>query len=72
MRRLHDNIHRLSERTGLTLTAFAQWADVDRSIVYCIGRPLRRSIVWKIARAYAATASIGPEAADAQIIVVVN
>jgi CHASE2 domain-containing sensor protein len=72
MRRLHDNPHRLSERTGLALTPFAQQADVDRSILSCTGRPSRGSDAWKIARAYAATTNISPEAADAQIIVVIN
>jgi len=72
MRRLHENTHRLSARSGLTLTAFVQRADVVRSILYRIGRPLRGSTAWKIARAYAATAGIITKATNAQIIVVVN
>lgn len=72
MRRLHDNTDRLNEHTGLTLTTFAQPADVDRSIRYRIGRPVRGSTAWKSARAYAATISISTEATTAQIIVVIN
>lgn len=61
MRRLNDNTHRLIERTGLTLTEFAQRADIDRTILYRIGRPLRGSTAWKIANAYAAAAGITPD-----------
>jgi hypothetical protein len=37
MRRLHQDTHSLTARTGMSLTEFAATADIDRTILYRIG-----------------------------------
>jgi predicted transcriptional regulator len=69
MRRLHESTHSLVERTGLSLSEFAQRADIDRSILYRIGRPVRGATAWKIANAYATAAGVTPDDAYKLLIV---
>ena len=69
MRRLHDNAPSLIKRTGLSLAEFAREADIDRTILYRIGRPVRENTAWKIANTYARASGATPEQAYAQIIV---
>ena len=69
MRKLNEQTTKLIARTGLSLTEFATRADIDRSILYRIGRPLREATAWKIANTYAEAAGVTPDAAYAALIV---
>ena len=68
-RKLNPEAHSLIAKTGLSLSDFAAQANIDRSILYRIGRTVRGSTAWKIARTLAAASGTTPEQAYAQIIV---
>jgi hypothetical protein len=55
-------------RAGLGIAEFAELAEVDRTIFYRVGRPLRPKTAWKIANAYASKTGITPDQACAQLI----